>query len=64
MWSFGAMIALLLTLIVVTSLFGRDYPGRDYVRLGSYDLLTIMLWRQVALLVRTQIRRRRKDRLR
>lgn len=59
MWTWGAMVALLLTLIIVTHLLGRDYPGHDAVRIGCYGLLAVMIWRQVVLLVRLQIRRRR-----
>ena len=56
MWSFGAMVALLLTLIIVTRVLGRDYPGRDAVRIGCYGLLTFMVWHQVVLLFRIQVR--------
>lgn len=62
LFSFGAMIAGLLTLIIVTGLLGHDYPGREYVRLTCYLVLAVMLWRHVYLLVTTQIRAAREDR--
>jgi len=56
LFGFGAMIFGLLSLIIVTALLGRDYPGRELVRLASYGALAIMLWRHVWMLVTSQIK--------
>ncbi|HEY3683479.1 MAG TPA: hypothetical protein VGL93_10590 [Streptosporangiaceae bacterium] len=62
LWTWGLMVALLLTMIVVTQLLGRDYAGREGVRVAAYSLLTVMIWRHVALLARLQLRRRTRGR--
>lgn len=62
MFTFGAMVAGLLTLIIVTALLGRNYPGRDYVRLACYAALAVMLWRHVWMLVSSQLKAPRDDR--
>ena len=35
----------LIVLVVLASLFFGDYPGREYVRLVGYTVLTTVLWR-------------------
>lgn len=62
LFSFGAMTAGLLTLIIVTALLGRDYPGRAFVRLACYLVLAVVLWRHVYMLVTAQLRAARDDR--
>jgi hypothetical protein len=41
-----------LTGLAVVSIFLHDYPGRIYVRLGSWAFLTVVLWQRVWLLVK------------
>ena len=41
-----------LTGLAVLSIFLRDYPGRVYIRLGSWTFLAFMLWQRVYLLLK------------
>ena len=61
LFSFGAMVAGLLTLILVTTLLGHDFPGRPWVRLCAYGVLAVMLWRHVWMLVTSQTKAPRRD---
>jgi hypothetical protein len=47
-------LALVLLLVVATTLLGNDYPGRDIVRLAVYSFLVVSLWRQLFTLLRVQ----------
>lgn len=51
-----SMIFLILTLILL-NVFGTDYLFRDALRLGTYALLNVALWRQLIVLVRVQSNR-------
>lgn len=46
----------LLSLALATAVFGRDWAGRDWVRLVIYSAVNVLLWACVALLVRDQRR--------
>lgn len=56
LFSFGAMVAGLLSLVTVTGILGHGYPGQPYVRLAAYGALAIMLWRHVYMLVTSQLK--------
>lgn len=45
-----------LTLALATTLFGREWPGRDGVRFFVYLLINVFLWSAVYLLARDQRR--------
>lgn len=40
----GASIGLVFCLVLFNVFYGTDYPGREYIRLGVWSLLAIMLW--------------------
>lgn len=57
-----AVIALLLGLAAARIVFGINYPGREWIRLGSVILLNIALWWRTVLLWRTTHRTAPDDR--
>lgn len=59
LFSFGAMVAGLLTLVLATGLLGHGYTGHTYVRLAAYAVLAVVLWRHVAMAARSQLKRHR-----
>jgi len=52
---------LILTLAVLGTATGQDYPGREWVRFGTYLFIDILLMVSLFTLVRDQRRTRRKE---
>jgi len=52
--AFIVAIFALMTLVVVTQFFGREFPGRDVVRFVIYGGINILLWRGVWVMFRDQ----------
>lgn len=60
--SFIGTVFLVLTLAVLSQIFGQNFPGRSYLRVGVYLVANVLLWRCVYLLFRDQRRARKEDR--
>lgn len=52
--SFLASAFGILSLALATTLFGREWPGRDGIRLAIYASINVLMWSCVWLLVRDQ----------
>lgn len=55
----NAAFAVLLLLGATVLIFGRDYPGRDFVRAGAYALVVAVFAAQLGLLLSAFRRRKR-----
>lgn len=53
-------VSIIFTLVVLSTVFGQDYPGRTGIRFTGYLLTTVILWWSLAVLWSDQVRSRRK----
>jgi hypothetical protein len=49
----GTLLGTLL-LAAITRLFGQDWPGREWVRMGAYLATSVAMWRLLVTLLRAQ----------
>jgi len=55
--SFMAVCAVVLSLVIVSAIFGREYPGHLFVRAAAWIAINFIFWWRLAILVKVVLKK-------